>query len=224
MPKRLLITGFDPFGGQSVNPAWEAVSRLPARVGDCVVHALQVPTVFGLAAQRVIEEAQALQPDVILCVGQAGGRAAVTPEMVAINLRYAAIPDNAGLQPQDIPCAEDGPAAYFATVPVREMARAIAQAGLPGSVSYTAGTFVCNARKAVALDKRTRYLVGFGVLLGQRQRAQVDVGKDDLTIGIQRAQRHAHRPPAAAKIQHAALQTIRQGGKQDACAAVQFTA
>ena len=100
MPKRLLITGFDPFGGQSVNPAWEAVSRLPARVGDCVVHALQVPTVFGLAAQRVIEEAQALQPDVILCVGQAGGRAAVTPEMVAINLRYAAIPDNAGLQPQ----------------------------------------------------------------------------------------------------------------------------
>ena len=144
MPKRLLITGFDPFGGQSVNPAWEAVSRLPARVGDCVVHALQVPTVFGLAAQRVIEEAQALHPDVILCVGQAGGRAAVTPEMVAINLRYAAIPDNAGLQPQDIPCAEDGPAAYFATVPVREMARAIAQAGLPGSVSYTAGTFVCN--------------------------------------------------------------------------------
>ena len=144
MPKRLLITGFDPFGGQSVNPAWEAVSRLPARVGDCVVHALQVPTVFGLAAQRVIEEAQALHPDIILCVGQAGGRAAVTPEMVAINLRYAAIPDNAGLQPQDIPCAEDGPAAYFATVPVREMARAIAQAGLPGSVSYTAGTFVCN--------------------------------------------------------------------------------
>mgnify|MGYP002582795314 FL=1 len=144
MPKRLLITGFDPFGGQSVNPAWEAVFRLPARVGDCVVHALQVPTVFGLAAQRVIEEAQALHPDVILCVGQAGGRAAVTPEMVAINLRYAAIPDNAGLQPQDIPCAEDGPAAYFATVPVREMARAIAQAGLPGSVSYTAGTFVCN--------------------------------------------------------------------------------
>ena len=137
MPKRLLITGFDPFGGQSVNPAWEAVSRLPARVGDCIVHALQVPTVFGLAAQ-------ALHPDVILCVGQAGGRAAVTPEMVAINLRYAAIPDNAGLQPQDIPCAEDGPAAYFATVPVREMARAIARAGLPGSVSYTAGTFVCN--------------------------------------------------------------------------------
>lgn len=142
--KRLLITGFDPFGGQSVNPAWEAVSRLPARVGECEVHAVQVPTVFGLAAQRAVEEAQAVQPDIILCVGQAGGRAAVTPEMVAINLRYAAIPDNAGLQPQDIPCAEDGPAAYFATVPVREMARAIVQAGLPGSVSYSAGTFVCN--------------------------------------------------------------------------------
>ena len=80
MPKRLLITGFDPFGGQSVNPAWEAVSRLPARVGDCVVHALQVPTVFGLAAQRAIEEAQALHPDVILCVGQAGGRAGIGRE------------------------------------------------------------------------------------------------------------------------------------------------
>ena len=142
--KRLLITGFDPFGGQPINPAWEAVSRLPARVGACEVHAVQVPTVFGLSAQRALEEAGRIRPDIILCVGQAGGRAAVTPEMAALNLRYAAIPDNAGLQPQDIPCAEDGPAAYFATVPVRQMARAIAQAGLPGSVSYSAGTFVCN--------------------------------------------------------------------------------
>ena len=183
MPKRLLITGFDPFGGQSVNPAWEAVSRLPARVGGCIVHALQVPTVFGLAAQRVIEEAQALQPDVILCVGQAGGRAAVTPEMVA------AIPDNAGLQPQDIPCAEDGPAAYFATVPVREMARAIAQAGLPGSVSYTAGTFVCNDLLYTLLHHYhdTAVRVGFihvPFLPGQAGQGQPSMALDDIVRAL----------------------------------------
>ena len=189
MPKRLLITGFDPFGGQSVNPAWEAVSRLPARVGDCVVHALQVPTVFGLAAQRVIEAAQALHPDIILCVGQAGGRAAVTPEMVAINLRYAAIPDNAGLQPQDIPCAEDGPAAYFATVPVREMARAIAQAGLPGSVSYAAGTFVCNDLLYTLLHHYhdTAVRVGFihvPFLPGQAGQGQPSMALDDIVRAL----------------------------------------
>ena len=142
-----------------------------------------------LAAQRAIEEAQAVQPDVILCVGQAGGRAAVTPEMVAINLRYAAIPDNAGLQPQDIPCAEDGPAAYFATVPVREMARAIAQAGLPGSVSYTAGTFVCNDLLYTLLHHYhdTAVRVGFihvPFLPGQAGQGQPSMALDDIVRAL----------------------------------------
>ena len=142
--KTLLITGFDPFGGEKINPAWEAVKLLPDTVGTYKLHKLEIPTVFGEAAQKVLVAAQEISPDVILCIGQAGGRRAVTPEMIAINLRYAAIPDNAGNQPRDVPCVPGAPDAYFATVPVRKMAEAIAAAGLPGAVSYSAGAYVCN--------------------------------------------------------------------------------
>jgi len=142
--KKLLITGFDPFGGESINPAWEAVKRLPDEVGDYALTKLEIPTVFGTASQKVLEAAETVQPDVILCIGQAGGRKAITPEMVGINLRHARIADNAGNQPQDEPVAADGPAAYFATVPVRKMAEAIEAAGIAAAVSYSAGTFVCN--------------------------------------------------------------------------------
>ena len=142
--KKMLITGFDPFGGETVNPAWEAVKRLPDTVGAWTLAKMEIPTVFGLAAQKVLEAAQSVQPDVILCIGQAGGRKAITPEMVGINLRHARITDNAGNQPQDEPVAQDGPAAYFATVPVRAMTAAIEAAGLEAAVSYSAGTFVCN--------------------------------------------------------------------------------
>lgn len=141
---RLLITGFDPFGGESINPAWEAVRRLPDEIGPWNVTKLQIPTVFGKASETVLACAQTLQPDVILCVGQAGGRKAVTPEMVAINLRHASIADNAGNQPQDQPVVEGGPAAYFTTLPVREMVKKIQGAGIDASVSYSAGAFVCN--------------------------------------------------------------------------------
>ena len=142
--KTLLITGFDPFGGEHINPAWEAVKRLPDTVGDYHLEKLQIPTVFEDAAQIVLAAAHELHPHVILCIGQAGGRKAVTPEMAAINLRYASIPDNLGKMPQDRPCVPGGPAAYFATVPVRKMAEAIANANLPGAVSYSAGAYVCN--------------------------------------------------------------------------------
>lgn len=143
MPK-LLITGFDPFGGESINPAWEAVSRLPDRIGAWEIHRLQIPTVFGKASEVLLAKAEALSPDAIISVGQAGGRKAVTPEMVAVNLRYGSIADNAGVSPQDEPVVSGGPAAYFATLPVRKMAQAMVDAGLPGSVSYSAGAFVCN--------------------------------------------------------------------------------
>lgn len=143
MPK-LLITGFDPFGGESINPAWEAVSRLPDRIGAWEIHRLQIPTVFGNASEVLLAKAEALSPDAIISVGQAGGRKAVTPEMVAVNLRYGSIADNAGVSPQDEPVVSGGPAAYFTTLPVRKMAQAIVDAGLPGSVSYSAGAFVCN--------------------------------------------------------------------------------
>ena len=141
---RLLITGFDPFGGESINPAWEAVKLLPDVVGAYELTKMEIPTVFGAASQKVLDAAQKVQPDVILCIGQAGGRKAITPEMVAINLRHARIADNASNQPQDEPVAADGPAAYFATVPVRKMTAAIEAAGIEAAVSYSAGTFVCN--------------------------------------------------------------------------------
>ncbi len=142
--KKLLITGFDPFGGESINPAWEAVKLLPDAIRDYELTKLEIPTVFGVAAQTVIDKAEELNPDVIISVGQAGGRASVTPEMVGINLRFATLPDNTGAVPCDIPIIEGGPAAYFSTLPVRAMAKAICDAGLPGAVSYSAGSFVCN--------------------------------------------------------------------------------
>jgi len=144
MMKKLLITGFDPFGGESVNPSWEAVRRLPDSIGNVHITKLQIPTVFGLAGQTVLQAAAELGPDVILCVGQAGGRKAVTPEVIGINLREARIPDNAGVQLTNVPVTEDGPAAYFATVPVRDMVSAIQQEDLPAALSYSAGAFVCN--------------------------------------------------------------------------------
>jgi len=142
--KNLLITGFNPFGGEEINPAWEAVSILPKIIGEYNIHPLLIPTEFENAFPRILDAAKTIRPDVIISVGQAGGRKDITPEMVAINLKYAGIPDNAGEMPKDEPVAADGPDAYFATIPVRKMADAIRHAGLPGSVSYSAGTFVCN--------------------------------------------------------------------------------
>lgn len=142
--KNLLITGFDPFGGEALNPSWEAVKLLPDNIGDFALTKLEIPTVFGLAAQRVLELADDLQPDVILCIGQAGGRSGVTPETVGINLRDARIADNAGCQPVDEPVVPGGPAAYFATVPVKKMVAAMTTAGFPASRSLSAGAFVCN--------------------------------------------------------------------------------
>jgi pyroglutamyl-peptidase len=139
-----LVTGFDPFGGEKINPAWEAVKQLPDRVGEYDLCKLEIPTVFGEAARRVLEAAEGFRPDVILCIGQAGGRAAVTPERIAVNIRDAKIPDNAGNVPVGEFVDPDGPAAMFATVPVMKMAEAICAAGLPGAVSNSAGAFVCN--------------------------------------------------------------------------------
>lgn len=145
--KHLIITGFDPFGGESINPAWEAVKRLPDRVGVFRLTKLEIPTVFTRAAETVLDAARKDSPDVILCVGQAGGRAAVTPERIAVNIRDARTSgtrDNAGFLAQGEYVVPDGPAAYFATVPVEQMAQAIRNAGIPGEVSNSAGTFVCN--------------------------------------------------------------------------------
>ena len=144
MPKKLLITGFDPFGGASINPAWEAVKQLPDIIGNYELCKLEIPTVYGIAGRTVLEKAGEVSPDLIVCIGQAGGRASVTPERIGVNIRDARIPDNAGNQPQGEFVAADGPAAYFSTVPVMAMTQAIRDAGLPGTVSNSAGAFVCN--------------------------------------------------------------------------------
>ena len=141
---RLLISGFEPFGGERLNPSWEAVRQLPNRVGAWDLTQIQIPTVFGQGAARLLDAAAEVQPSAILCVGQAGGRGAVTPEVIGINLREASIADNAGQKPENEPVVPGGPAAYFATLPVRDMASAIRRIGLPATLSYSAGTFVCN--------------------------------------------------------------------------------
>ena len=142
--KKLLITGFEPFGGEKINPSWEAVKLLPKKIGDFELIKAEIPVVFEKAAETVIAKADELEPNAIICVGQAGGRSGITPEMVAINLRFASIPDNEGNQPKDIPCVTDGENAYFSTLPIRKMAAAVSEASIPCSVSYSAGTYVCN--------------------------------------------------------------------------------
>lgn len=141
---KLLITGFEPFGGDALNPSWEAVRALPGQIASYEVCKLRLPVVFGQAAEMAIAEAERLQAEAVLAVGLAGGRRAVTPEVVAINLRDAGIPDNAGLQPHDEPIVPGAPAAYFSTLPVRAMKDAIRAADVPAMLSYSAGVYVCN--------------------------------------------------------------------------------
>ena len=144
MKKRLLITGFDPFGGNSINPSWMAVDLLPESIGEYTLCKLPIPTVYGKAAAIVLDKAKEFRPDMILCIGLASGRDAVTPERIAVNIRDERIADNAGNQLSGERIAKDGPAAYFSTVPVEKMAQSIRNVGIPASVSNTAGTFVCN--------------------------------------------------------------------------------
>ena len=140
----ILVTGFDPFGGEKVNPALEAVKSLPSEIHGAEIHWVEIPTVFYKAADVLETAIVRFQPDAVLCIGQAGGRASLTPERVAINQDDARIPDNQGNQPIDTPIRLDGQAAYFSTLPIKAMVQAIKEEGLPATVSNTAGTFVCN--------------------------------------------------------------------------------
>ena len=141
---KVLVTGFDPFGGEKLNPALEAIKSLPSEIQGAEVRWLEVPTVFYKSAKILEEEIRIYQPDIVLCIGQAGGRKGLTPERVAINQDDARIPDNEGNQPIDLPIRQDGAPAYFSSLPIKAMVQAIKKEGLPASVSNTAGTFVCN--------------------------------------------------------------------------------
>jgi pyroglutamyl-peptidase len=142
--KKLLISGFDPFGGEVINPSYEAVKLLPDMIGEYEPTKIELPTVFGRAAKIMIEKIEEIRPDAVICVGQAGGRRGITPEVIGINLREATIADNAGVQPKNAPVRAGAPDGIFSTLPVREMVEAIKNEGLPASLSFSAGAFVCN--------------------------------------------------------------------------------
>ena len=141
---KILLTAFEPFGGEKINAAQEAAALVKNEIAGARIVKMDVPVVFGKSIEAVISAIQKERPDAVLCLGQAGGRTGLTPERVAINLDNARIPDNEGNQPVDRPIYADGAPAYFSTLPVKAMVRAIQQAGLPASLSNSAGTFVCN--------------------------------------------------------------------------------
>ena len=145
MIKTVLLTGFEPFNGASINPAWEAVRALEGWRGEHFgVEVRQLPCVFGQAIEDLVAMVDELHPDVVIAVGQAGGRPDISVERVAINVDDASILDNGGQQPVDAVIASDGPAAYFSTLPIKAIVRALREKGLVAGVSQTAGTFVCN--------------------------------------------------------------------------------
>ena len=142
---RILITGFEPFGGQSINPSWEVARALDGLQGlPAQVRAVQLPCVFAQTARVLTRALDDFRPDVVLALGQAEGRSDISVERVAINVMDARIADNAGAQPIDQPVVAGGPAAYFSTLPIKHLVARMRAAGFPASVSQTAGTFVCN--------------------------------------------------------------------------------
>lgn len=140
----ILVTGFDPFGGEETNPAIESVKRIDENIEGAEIIKLEIPTVFHKASDVVEAKIKEVKPDVILSVGQAGGRYGITVERVAINEDDARIEDNEGNQPIDVKIREDGAPAYFASLPIKAMVEEIKKENIPASVSNSAGTFVCN--------------------------------------------------------------------------------
>ncbi|MCB1742005.1 MAG: pyroglutamyl-peptidase I [Gammaproteobacteria bacterium] len=142
---RILLTGFEPFGGERENPSQACVQTLAARgSGDYELDALILPVQRGAAPERLIERIDSMLPGVVLMLGEAGGRHAITPERVALNVDDFNMPDHSGEQPRDEPIARGGPAAYLSTLPVRSMVDALQSAGIPAGISNSAGTYLCN--------------------------------------------------------------------------------
>lgn len=141
---KIMVTGFDPFGGESINPAYEAVKRLEDNISGAEIVKVEIPTVFRKSIEKLDEAIQRENPDVVVCVGQAGGRFDITVERVAINISDASIEDNEGNAPIDEPIFEDGKPAYFSRLPIKAMVKEIRAGGIPASISNTAGTYVCN--------------------------------------------------------------------------------
>ncbi len=141
----ILLTGFEPFGDSVTNPSWQSVARAAERWdGPETLHVAELPVVFGDCADALKTLLDRYHPDVVIAVGQAGGRSQITPERIAINVDDARIPDNSDAQPIDTAIVADGPAAYFSTLPIKAAVAAMRERGIPAAVSNSAGTYVCN--------------------------------------------------------------------------------
>lgn len=195
-PLHVLLTGFDPFGGESLNPSWEAVRRLHGRIlrGHEIV-AAQLPTCFDTSRKRLQALLRQHKPQLVICVGQAGGRSRLSLERIAINIDDARIPDNAGRQPVDRPIVRGGPAAYFSTLPIKAQLQALLQAGIPAEISQTAGTFVCNH-------------VFYGLMHVLRDTPQVRGGFVHIPFLPQQAVAHAGAPSLALETIVTGLETL----------------
>ena len=154
---KVLVTGFESFGGEKINPSWEAVKALPDELGGATLVKVQLPVSFRrvreLLPRLIVKE----KPDLVLLTGQAGGRPNVTVERVAVNVMDSEMPDNDGFKPEDEPVFEGAPDAYFATIPIKEVVKALRKAGIPAGVSNTAGTYVCNTAMFTALHTVAAY-------------------------------------------------------------------
>lgn len=144
MSKTILISGFEAFGGEHINPSFEAVRRLPDELGGARLVKTELPVVFVEAAERLLDRIREIGPDAVIAVGQAGGRKSITPELIAVNVQNARLPDGGGDRPDWAPILEDGPAGIFSRLPVREMVMAMNEAGISAALSLSAGAYVCN--------------------------------------------------------------------------------
>lgn len=143
--RKVLVTGFEPFGGERVNPSWEVVSKLQdLHISGVSLAVRQLPCVFGQAIEALNKAIDEINPLMVICVGQAGGRSDISIERIGINVDDARIPDNDGQQPIDQAIVANGPAAYFSRLPIKALVNGLREAGIPASVSQTAGTYVCN--------------------------------------------------------------------------------
>lgn len=192
--RHILVTGFEPFGGETVNPSWEVVKQLEGMtIDDCRVVTRQLPCVFGESLTVLNSAIDELNPTVVIAVGQAGGRVDITVERVGINVDDARIPDNRGQQPIDVAIVPNGPAAWFSSLPIKAMVAAMREKGIPASVSQTAGTFVCNH-------------VMYGLLHKIRERTNVKGGFIHIPYLPEQAAAHAGAPSMATQTVKAALE------------------
>lgn len=214
MAEVVLVTGFEPFGGEASNPSWDVCERLAPEIAGMRVETCRVPCEFRRSIEVVATAIERHRPVLVICVGQAGGRSKLGVERVAINVDDARIPDNAGARPLDKPIAANGPPAYFATLPVKAMAVAMRAAGVPAEVSNSAGTYVCNhlmygvLHYLAASGQRARagfIHVPYSEAQALDKRDTPGMSVDSMAKGIEAAIAAAHEHPHDIKVSEGAL-------------------